>query len=186
MSDLSLKIIEACLERQIRVLAFDFDLTILDIHTQGQWQGPADELLDHIQPWAKCLMRAVLEHSQVILAVATFSSQPAMIRNLLRKLYPKSKAKIDKIAVCANTGFHLLPYFALATSDASVGKNIHLKQVLEHVLAHDGLSLTNANLLLLDDDPANIQAAVRHGFHGCIVTENFVLEKLLDHIKRLP
>jgi len=35
----------------INFVAIDFDLTILDIHTRGAWQGEACELIDHIRPF---------------------------------------------------------------------------------------------------------------------------------------
>ena len=75
------------LEKKLKVLAFDFDLTIVDIHTQGAWMGSADTLALQIQPWAKVLI----------------------------KCYQDSLSKINKIAVCTNTGLQCVPY--LTNSD---------------------------------------------------------------------
>ena len=50
----------------------------------------------------------------------------------------------------------------------------------------EGFSVTNPNVFLLDDDPNNVKGAIVQGYKGCVVTENFTLQKLLDHVMKIP
>ena len=54
-NDLATQIIDCCVARKVKVFAFDFDLTIVGIHTQGAWMGSAENLVPYIQPWARSI-----------------------------------------------------------------------------------------------------------------------------------
>ena len=114
-NELAQQVIQCCLERQIKVVAFDFDLTMVSVHTQGLWERSLDELVTYVQPWAKALIEVLLDSSKVFMAVVTFSSQPKLIRNFIMKLYPKKITKIRNIPVCANTGLQCIPFGASNT-----------------------------------------------------------------------
>ena len=66
----------------INFLALDFDQTILDIHTGGQWKGSLDELFPHIRPvYSKLILDAITNDMEV--AVVTFSCQTKFVRGVL-------------------------------------------------------------------------------------------------------
>lgn len=64
-------------------LALDFDLTVIDIHTGGAWQGTAEELATHVRPLFKHLILAACEANMSV-AIVTFSPQVPMIRAVLQ------------------------------------------------------------------------------------------------------
>jgi len=71
-------------DENIVLVAFDFDKSILDIHTGGKWEGSASDLVPHVRPDMKCLIRNCLERD-IHVAVATFSTQKDLIRQVLQE-----------------------------------------------------------------------------------------------------
>ena len=72
----------------INFLALDFDLTIVDIHTGGRWNGSIDELVSRIRPVFGHLIRAA--HSAGLhIAIVTFSPQVAHITRVVEKAFPQ-------------------------------------------------------------------------------------------------
>ena len=67
----------------ILLVAFDFDMTILDIHTKGRWEGSASDLVPHVRPDMKCLIRNCRD-TGIHVAVTTFSSQKELIQEVLQ------------------------------------------------------------------------------------------------------
>ena len=74
----------ACLRtpEQIRLVAIDFDMTIVDVHTGGRWKESAAELMTHVRPEFECLIEGCLERG-IHVAVATFSAQKELLREVL-------------------------------------------------------------------------------------------------------
>jgi hypothetical protein len=72
---------------KIRLVALDFDLTIVDVHTGGDWTLSGHELAQHFRPEIKCLME---ESSQrgLRIAVASFSVQESLIQQVLQLTIP--------------------------------------------------------------------------------------------------
>ena len=59
---------------EINFLAVDFDLTLIDTHTEGRWAGSAAELADRARPSLTHLLHGALE-AGLHVAVVTLSSQ---------------------------------------------------------------------------------------------------------------
>jgi hypothetical protein len=72
-------------ELGINLLALDFDQTILDIHTGGQWKGTAEELVPHVRPELRQLMQACCHH-HIHLCVVTFSGQIKLVRSVVEAI----------------------------------------------------------------------------------------------------
>ena len=75
----------------IQLVAFDFDKSILDIHTQGKWDQSAADLVPHVRPDMKCLIRNCRERG-IHVAVATFSTQKDLIQEVLQEALGYSHA----------------------------------------------------------------------------------------------
>lgn len=66
----------------INFLALDFDQTILNIHTGGQWKGSLEELFPHIRKvYAELILSALANDMEV--AVVTFTHQTKFVRGVL-------------------------------------------------------------------------------------------------------
>ena len=66
------------------MIAFDFDLTIVNVHTGGHWSGLPSELARHVRPEMKCVMEESMRQG-IHVSVASFSVQEQLIKegNLL-------------------------------------------------------------------------------------------------------
>lgn len=82
------RLVDAILSKGIKLLALDFDLTFIGIHTHGEWHSSVEELTTHVRP----CMRDLLQHAQqkgLFVAIVTFHPLRWLIRELIHKLYPK-------------------------------------------------------------------------------------------------
>lgn len=75
-------------KKGIRVLAVDFDQTLIKIHSGGVWKDSTDNLAKHVRPCMKDLLEVALQR-EMIVCIVTFHSQPRIIRELLKKLLKK-------------------------------------------------------------------------------------------------
>ena len=81
------KIIGRMKHHGIRLIALDWDMTVLDCHTRNNWYGPATELARHIRPLFKHLMNQALA-ADLAVAIVTFSEQTRLIREALAHAIP--------------------------------------------------------------------------------------------------
>jgi hypothetical protein len=84
-----------CLQRKnIKLIAIDFDNTLLSIHTSGYYQGTVDNLLEHIRSTFHYFIQEILDSpsfSQTLhICIVTFSSQEQLIRKLLQLAFKTS------------------------------------------------------------------------------------------------
>ena len=86
------KVIELLITKGIKVLALDFDKTIVDVHTAGFWRQGTLKLAEHVRPCFEALIRAALP-TELHLCVVTYSMQPNLIRDVLRTVMPRRWVK---------------------------------------------------------------------------------------------
>jgi hypothetical protein len=135
---------------KIKLIALDFDLTIIDIHTEGAWTRTALELVSHVRPEMQCLIQHSLAKG-VQIAVASFSVQEQLIRDVIRDAIPPARD------IVIRGGKNL---------SGPQGKRDQLTQVLHDI--HSGTSgdksILPANTILIDDDKNNIRGAKKDGY----------------------
>eukprot|EP00953_Heterococcus_sp_UTEX-ZZ885_P031895 16689-Heterococcus_DN1.PRE.7 len=73
---------------QINLVAVDFDMTMVDVHTGGRWQSGEAELAQRIRPFFRAFIPKAAEHGLHV-AVVTFSEQTKLIRSVLRAAFGK-------------------------------------------------------------------------------------------------
>ncbi len=78
------KIIESLRRNNLKVIAFDFDCTIVSIHTGGTWFDSAEKLAEFVRPCFRELIPALLKCPDFFVCVATYSPQEDLIREVLR------------------------------------------------------------------------------------------------------
>ncbi len=81
---LTAKIIESLRRNNLKVIAFDFDCTIVSIHTGGTWFDSAEKLAEFVRPCFRQLIPALLKCPDFFVCVATYSPQEDLIREVLR------------------------------------------------------------------------------------------------------
>jgi hypothetical protein len=82
--NLTAKIIESLRRNNVKIIAFDFDCTIVNIHTGGQWCDTAEKLAEFVRPCFKELIPALLKCPDFFVCVATYSPQEDLIREVLK------------------------------------------------------------------------------------------------------
>jgi 2-hydroxy-3-keto-5-methylthiopentenyl-1-phosphate phosphatase len=82
------KLVSTMQARNIKVLALDFDLTFIDIHTHGEWDESIDALVTHVRPCFRDLLAAAREKGLYV-CIVTFHPRGYLIREVLTKLYGK-------------------------------------------------------------------------------------------------
>lgn len=87
----SKNIIEALMKNcNIKLLALDFDRTIIGIHTGGHWNEGVENLVPHVRLCFRKLIKAALKLGLQV-AVVTFSMQSDLIRDVLRAVLPPDR-----------------------------------------------------------------------------------------------
>lgn len=72
----------ALVDNGVRLLALDFDLTLVNLHTYGVWLDGAMDLRPHLRPLFRSLIPAVQQQG-IFVSVVTFSGQTDLIRECL-------------------------------------------------------------------------------------------------------
>ena len=137
---------------KVQLVAFDFDSTIVDVHTWGVWNGTAEELANHVRPDFQCYIARCLDQG-LLVSVATFSTQASLISSVLEKAIPHEKATSIPIF----GGDDVVKGFVK-------GKQSQLHLSLEHFRQLSSPQLDVASTVLVDDDFRNINIARRDGY----------------------
>ena len=82
--NLTMQIIESLRRNNLKVIAFDFDCTIVNIHTGGMWADSPEKLAEFVRPCFKELIPALLKCPDFFVCVTTYSPQEDLIREVLR------------------------------------------------------------------------------------------------------
>ena len=70
----------------VRLLAIDFDNTLLSFHTGGAWNGSIDELIRGIRPFLAQLIDSCLKTDDIFVAIVTFSPQRELICSVMQNI----------------------------------------------------------------------------------------------------
>ena len=171
-SSTSLPPLSKLLKRQkVKLLAFDFDLTLLTIHTSGRHRGPPASLQPSLRPTLLPYLRAAASSTRLLTSVVTSSSQVPLIKSLLSlTLGPRLASKVtvkgrdDKWSVPL---MHALPepwrpalrWKLSPKNKKKQGKIDHfLSLAYEHSLGEGG-GYEPSEVLYFDDDPLCVLAA---------------------------
>lgn len=76
-------VVELIKSLRLKIIAFDFDYTIVTIHTGGQWIDSASKLAEFVRPCFRDLIPALLK-SDINVCIVTYSPQERLIREVLK------------------------------------------------------------------------------------------------------
>ena len=87
-------IVLGILQKNIKLVAIDFDSTFLSIHTGGFYQGTVDSLLEYIRSTFFYFVQELLDSSAfghtLHVCIVSFSTQEQLIRKLLQLAFKTS------------------------------------------------------------------------------------------------
>lgn len=151
--------LNGCSLKGIKLLAIDFDATIVQVHTYGRWAGSVEALASHVRPIFQELFRQVASTSppQVYLSIVTFSGQIDVIRAVIRQITNNPEFS-QSLLIRGNDRSWQPP----KSSSSTEGKQPHIASVLEAFRAKK-LTIDQSEVILIDDDKNNIRVAERYG-----------------------
>lgn len=85
----------------IRVLAIDFDNTLLAIHTNGMWMKSAVALSNYVRPVFRSLIPKLLQCG-IYVAIVSFSCQVELMERLVNICFPPARIN-ENVFVCGGT-----------------------------------------------------------------------------------
>jgi len=150
------ELVPQLVERRYKLLALDFDQTIISEHTGGMWAGTAEELARFVRPVMAALLRAASAAEELQLAVVTFSGQIAIVRAVLASVVGEGAA--SRIAIRGADGSWPVPAGA-----PQGGKMPHLHSVWADIMKRTGEEVGGGQTVLVDDDRHNIEVGEQHG-----------------------
>lgn len=151
------------LSGSIRVLAIDFDLTMVSMHTGGRWWGSVEVLARNVRPLFKTIVPLALE-AGIEVCIVTNSAQTTLISKVLKRAMPCDTSKIrirggEKSVLVTETG-------DMDTANVQGSrKNRHIASVLS---AREGAAVVPHEVLLIDDDELNVAEALEHGLRAVV------------------
>ena len=154
---------------QIRLVALDFDMTLVDIHTGGQWRGSASALQSHVRQEMTCLIRACHQYG-IYVAIATFSTQIDLLRSVVQNSLgspPQSYAGDSNSSASSNM---VIPVYGGNDRVAPYwhGKQSQLvlaRQYFDNLRKNGETALLSpSEIVLVDDDERNIAIAQKDGY----------------------
>lgn len=89
-------IVQNLIRAGIKMVAVDFDLTILNIHTHGFWQFTSKMLATRVRPCFKHFLSEAL-NSNLHVAVVTHSPQADLVREVLELSLPDCDTRMIEI-----------------------------------------------------------------------------------------
>lgn len=174
-------VVHDLIRKGIKLLALDFDLTIIGLHTGGAWRGSVHQLAQHVRPCFRSLIEAALEAAEFLhLCIVTYSLQQGMIEDLLRYILPNSDTA--RILVRTSTKEWQKKN---QQSKQSLGKQQHIAQVTTDLYNFRRAVIQPHEILLIDDDEENVDIARRFGHVAFLVKENVTLEDIYAFMEKI-
>ncbi|CAB3997940.1 Hypothetical predicted protein [Paramuricea clavata] len=156
----------------IKMVAVDFDLTLVSVHTNGSWMFTARPLASRIRPGFPEFLSEVLRKG-LWLAVVTFSPQVDLVRDVLRTVL--SEKDMERICIRGNTS-DWKPY----PSCRKEGKQSHIESAAKYFYKASKMKIKPQEVLLFDDDDENIRVAKTYSMRTVKVVDNTTLPSLLS------
>ena len=144
-------VIDALKMKGINFVCIDFDQTIVDVHTAGQWRYPAGDLENHMRPFFRCFIPLLLNNN-LLVSVVTFSGQVGVISDVLKRAFPEF---YEDIPIRGTDGS-----WEYVGKGNKTGKQQHIASAATELKNSRGADITKASTLLLDDDEKNIRFAL--------------------------
>ena len=94
------KLVNGFIQDGIKMVAVDFDLTLVSVHTNGSWIFTARPLASRIRPGFPEFFREILRQG-LCLSIVTFSPQVELVRDVLRTIL--SERDVERICIRGNT-----------------------------------------------------------------------------------
>lgn len=90
------RVVNKLIRQGIKLIAVDFDKTLIKLHTHGFWHKGSEELARHVRPCFQHFLLTAI-NSEIHVAIVTFSTQIELIEGVLKLSFPSDT--VDKILI---------------------------------------------------------------------------------------
>ena len=145
----------------IKVLALDWDCTVIQCHTRGSWYGTARDLVPHVRPFFRYLIQTAPKFS-IHVAIVTFSGQTSLVHEVMKEIaLPSSGYSIRCCDDTWDAADHIETLFPSVGICGELGKLPHIASVLREINDSELVNffVPPTQVLLVDDDYNNIEIA---------------------------
>lgn len=158
--------VQNLVEMQVKVLAIDFDLTLVGMHTGGRWWGSAETLSRNVRPLWKTVV-PLCQKFGIEVSVVTLSRQTKLISNVLKL---SLDCDATKIRIRGGEGMHLVTETGDVDSANTQGcrKQKHIDSILQSRIEHSEGHVAPHQIVLVDDDSLNVHEALDQGMRGLL------------------
>ncbi|KAL7669142.1 hypothetical protein ACOME3_009809 [Neoechinorhynchus agilis] len=149
-------LVRAFREEGIRLIAIDFDNTLVGIHTSGIWPETPNavvQLANAVRPVFKVLIPTLINNGFYV-AVVTFSTQSELIKASIVECFQR----VLPILV-QGSDFGVFSGFSVSMA----GKERHINMVANHIMSLYNDRLGSSEILLIDDNYNNVDVARQYG-----------------------
>lgn len=149
----------------VKLMAIDFDLTLVSMHTGGRWWGSADTLARSVRPVFKTIIPEALRQG-IQVCVATLSSQTKLVANVLCASMP-----CDASMILVRGGEKTLFTEKGEQDTADVygnRKQKHIASILCDREARGDGALLSHQIILIDDDSWNVEEALENSMRALV------------------
>jgi hypothetical protein len=156
----------AIMDAGIKLVAVDFDRTIVNIHTGGRYKQSASMLSSHYRPFFKKFLKEA-QKVGLWVAVVTFSAQTALVADSM-SIALGGESNINRCYLRGDDGSWVRPSNFNVTSnwrgrDMSRGKLGHIYSVCDHIQKLSNETISPTEILYIDDDLANVDIGRKAG-----------------------
>lgn len=165
--------VQKLLSLSIKLVAVDFDQTIINIHTRGNWQFTSKSLVSRVRPSFKQFFMAMLNSSDLHVAVVTHSPQIPLIREVLEQALPDCDT--SRIHYRGTDG-----KWKEVKGITKEGKQQHIESVRNQIEKDHKVKIKKKEVILLDDDEENISVAQSCKMKALLIKGDDSLDELLE------
>ncbi|XP_052228415.1 uncharacterized protein LOC127842749 [Dreissena polymorpha] len=162
-------------KKGIKLVAVDFDQTLINFHSGGVWKDSVDKLVPSVRQCIRDLIQTCLDRD-INVCIVTFFMQSWVIKELLQKLFRRNA---DRILVQANTAS-----FREKHSNEFLGKEAHIASILTELYKKEHLKIRPEQVILFDDDRENTDTALKFG-HMAFMVQDDVCEEHFEDFARM-
>lgn len=153
--------VKQLVENNVKLLALDFDLTLVSMHTGGRWWGSAETLARSVRPIFRTII-PLCQSAGIEVSIVTMSQQTRLIANVLRL---SLQCDTTRIRIRGGEKQKLVTESGAVESVSEIAgcrKQKHISSLLQCRIEHGESALLPHQVLLIDDDSMNVQEALDH------------------------
>lgn len=156
----------------IKLIAVDFDMTLISVHTGGMWMFTPRPLASKVRPGFPEFLTEVLKKG-LFVAIVTFSPQIGLIRDILKIIL--SEVDAEKICIRGNTSD-----WKPSPTSRKEGKLSHIESAAKHFYKTSKVKIKQHEVLLLDDDDDNLRVATQNMIKVMKIEDNSSLQSFTE------